>query len=110
MYDIEAKKDHSHLPSIHATTVLMIVQKHRRALNRFEQRTLNFEDNDLLQLFSVKIYNCWRHFRCKIGQDMVYLTCLRFFQIWPQATTIYNLDAQGHQTFGKPVPTRVELK
>ena len=31
---------------------------------------------------------------------MVYLTCLRFFQI-PQATTIYNLDAQGHQTFGK---------
>ena len=37
---------------------------------------------------------------CKRRQDMVYLTCLRFFQI-PQATTIYNLDAQGHQTFGK---------
>ena len=35
---------------------------------------------------------------------MVYLTCLRFFQI-PQATTIYNLDAQGHQTFGKQPPS-----
>ena len=40
---------------------------------------------------------------CKRRQDMVYLTCLRFFQI-PQATTIYNLDAQGHQTFGKQPP------
>ena len=27
MYDNEARKDHSHLPSIHAATVLMIVQK-----------------------------------------------------------------------------------
>ena len=35
---------------------------------------------------------------------MVYLTCLRFFQI-PEATTIYNLDAQGHQTFGKQPPS-----
>ena len=69
---------------------------------KIEERTTTFfffcKNLQLLAPFSLLAVVYYTN--CKRRQDMVYLTCLRFFQI-PQATTIYNLDAQGHQTFGK---------
>ena len=73
---------------------------------KIEERTTTFfffcKNLQLLAPFLLLVVVVY-YTNCKRRQDMVYLTCLRFFQI-PQATTIYNLDAQGHQTFGKQPP------